>query len=84
MKITRLKRANKVLTFYRYNYGFQTPYTVLLDGTFCQAALQNKINLREQMPKYFGGEVNIVTTACILKELGFSLYPFSVFTKDSF
>ncbi|KAI1730376.1 fcf1 domain-containing protein [Ditylenchus destructor] len=47
----------------------QPPHSVLLDGNFCQAALQNKINLREQMPKYFMSEVNIVVTNCILKEL---------------
>ncbi|KAI1718830.1 fcf1 domain-containing protein [Ditylenchus destructor] len=69
MKIQRQKRASKILTFYRYNYGFQPPHSVLLDGNFCQAALQNKINLREQMPKYFMNEVNIVVTNCILKEL---------------
>ncbi|VDK74961.1 unnamed protein product [Litomosoides sigmodontis] len=41
------------------------------------AALQNKINLREQMPKYLNAEVHIRVTACVLKELeklGSALY----------
>uniref|UniRef100_A0A1I7XU04 rRNA-processing protein UTP23 homolog n=1 Tax=Heterorhabditis bacteriophora TaxID=37862 RepID=A0A1I7XU04_HETBA len=69
MKVKRYKRANRILTFFKYNFKFQSPYRVLVDGTFCNAALINKINLREQMPKYLGGEVEIVTTSCVLAEL---------------
>lgn len=32
-------------------------YTV--DGPFTQAALKGKIQLKEQLPKYFGGEVKL-------------------------
>lgn len=77
MKIKRLKRANRILTFFRYNYGYQAPHTALLDGTFCQAALKNKINIQEQLPKYLASEVQIVVTKCILAELemlGTSVY----------
>lgn len=70
MKIKRLKKANRVLTFYRYNYDYLSPYSVVLDGTFCQAALTNKINLREQLPKYLSETVNISVTKCVLNELG--------------
>ena len=70
MKIKRVKRANKILTFYRFSYGFVPPYSLLTDGTFTQAALQNKLNLREQLPKYLGEEVELVVTKCILNELG--------------
>lgn len=48
-------------------------FRVLVDGTFCNAALANKINLREQLPKYLGGDVEIATTKCVLAELGESL-----------
>ena len=33
-----------------------------VDGTFCQAALQTKINIKEQLPKYFDGIIQL----CIL------------------
>jgi U3 small nucleolar RNA-associated protein 23 len=69
MKIKRQKKAQRILTFYRNHFGFRAPYHVVLDGTFCQKALNNKINLREQIPKYFGDEVKLLTTACILTEL---------------
>jgi len=69
MKIKRVKRASKILTFYRFSYGFVPPYSILTDGTFTQAALQNKLNLREQLPKYLGEEVELAVTKCILNEL---------------
>ena len=31
----------------------------VVDGTFSQAALKGKIQLKEQLPKYFGGEVKL-------------------------
>jgi len=68
-KVKRLKRASRILTFYKYSYKVEAPYRVLVDGTFCMAAMQHKINLREQMPKYLQGVADIVTTKCILNEL---------------
>ncbi|XP_072530983.1 rRNA-processing protein UTP23 homolog [Salminus brasiliensis] len=69
MKIKRQKQAKKNISFYKYNFGFREPFQILIDGTFCQAALKNKIQIREQMPKYFMGEVQLCTTNCALKEL---------------
>lgn len=58
-----------MLTFFHYNFGFRPPHSVLLDGTFCQAALQNKINMREQLPKYLADSVELFATQCVLNEL---------------
>lgn len=69
MKIKRQKHAKKTLSFYKYNFNFREPFQILLDGTFCQAALRNKIQIKEQMPKYFMGEVQLCTTNCAMKEL---------------
>ncbi|XP_013881896.1 rRNA-processing protein UTP23 homolog [Austrofundulus limnaeus] len=69
MKIKRQKQAKKSITFYKYNFRFREPFLILLDGTFCQAALKNKIQLKEQMPKYLMGDVQLCTTNCVLKEL---------------
>ncbi|KAF7247070.1 hypothetical protein EYD10_07081 [Varanus komodoensis] len=69
MKITRQKHAKKNMGFYKYNFGFREPFQVLLDGTFCQAALRNKIQIREQLPGYLAGATQLCTTRCILKEL---------------
>ncbi|XP_061616525.1 rRNA-processing protein UTP23 homolog [Phyllopteryx taeniolatus] len=69
MKIKRQKQAKKTLSFYKYNFNFREPHQILIDGTFCQAALKNKIQIKEQMPKYLMGEVQLCTTNCALKEL---------------
>lgn len=69
MKIKRQKAAKKTISFYKYNFSFREPFQILVDGTFCQAALKNKIQIKEQMPKYLMGEVQLCTTSCALKEL---------------
>ncbi|XP_053200568.1 rRNA-processing protein UTP23 homolog [Panonychus citri] len=77
MKVKRYKRVSKYLQFYRTNFGFRAPYQVLIDGTFCQRALKNKVNIREQLPKYIGDEVTFNTTICVINEvqnIGHSVY----------
>ncbi|XP_029370293.1 rRNA-processing protein UTP23 homolog [Echeneis naucrates] len=69
MKIKRQKQVKKNISFYKYNFNFREPFQILIDGTFCQAALKNKIQIKEQMPKYLMGEVQLCTTSCALKEL---------------
>ena len=32
-----------------------------VDGTFCQAALKGKIQIKEQLPKYLGGRIQLGT-----------------------
>lgn len=62
MKIKRQKQAKKTISFYKYNFKFREPFQILIDGTFCQAALKNKIQIKEQLPKYLMGEVQLCTT----------------------
>lgn len=68
MKINRYKRVQRHLTFYKNFFGFRPPYQILVDGTFCTAALNSKVNIREQMPKYLSDEVKLCTTACAIME----------------
>ena len=68
MKITRYKRVQRYLNFYKNNFSFRSPYQVLIDGTFCQAALKNKVNIKEQMPKYLNDQVKLMTTVCVVNE----------------
>lgn len=77
MKIRRYKRVNRYLGFYINNFGFRAPYQVLIDGTFCQAALKYKVNIKEQMPKYLNNDAKLLTTVCVVNEtekLGPALY----------
>jgi len=70
MKIKRYKRVRRLLNFYKHTFQFSPPFKILVDGTFCQAALENKLNLREQIPIYLNGcECHFFTTICVRKEL---------------
>lgn len=62
MKIKRQKQAKSTISFYKYNFNFREPYQILIDGTFSLAALKNKIQIKEQLPKYLMGEVQLCTT----------------------
>ena len=68
MKVKRHKHVRKVLTFYQNNFSLKAPYHVLVDGTFCRAALTCQVNIQEQMPKYLEAETKLYTTPCVLKE----------------
>lgn len=68
MKINRYKKLTRRLGFYINNYNFRLPYQLLIDGTFCFAALNNKINIQDNMPRYLQGELKLITTQCVLIE----------------
>uniref|UniRef100_A0A6G3MLP2 rRNA-processing protein UTP23 homolog (Trinotate prediction) n=1 Tax=Henneguya salminicola TaxID=69463 RepID=A0A6G3MLP2_HENSL len=40
----------------------------LVDATFAHAALINRINLIEQLPKHFSTEIHCVVSKCVLNE----------------
>ncbi|CAG0924349.1 unnamed protein product [Notodromas monacha] len=68
MKISRHKRTQRILSFYANNFGFREPHQVLVDGTFCQQALKNKVKIVDQIPTFLGGRVEILTTSCVVAE----------------
>lgn len=43
MKVTRYKKASKRINFYINNFGYRPPIQLLIDGTFCFAALKVKV-----------------------------------------
>jgi U3 small nucleolar RNA-associated protein 23 len=59
MKVKRYKHAKKVLSFYKSTFKIREPYQVIVDGTFCHAALKGKIQIKEQLPKYLGGRIQL-------------------------
>ncbi|KAL1458187.1 hypothetical protein WDU94_008355 [Cyamophila willieti] len=85
MRIKRLKNKDNRLKFYCNNFGFRKPFQVLIDGTFCFEALKSKLNIRDQIPKYFDTDVKLLTTPCIINEtekLGPSLYGAMLIAKQ--
>uniref|UniRef100_A0A023GJM5 rRNA-processing protein UTP23 homolog n=1 Tax=Amblyomma triste TaxID=251400 RepID=A0A023GJM5_AMBTT len=85
MRINRYKRVQRRLSFYKNAFGFRPPYQILVDGTFCAAALKYKVNIRDQMPRYLGDEVKLCTTVCAVVEtesLGPKLYGATLVIKQ--
>ena len=68
MKIKRYKKAGKFMSVYKNNFGFREPYQILLDGTFCQVALDHQVNIQDQLPRYLKGQCKLLTTACVIEE----------------
>uniref|UniRef100_A0A182P8K8 rRNA-processing protein UTP23 homolog n=1 Tax=Anopheles epiroticus TaxID=199890 RepID=A0A182P8K8_9DIPT len=68
MKITKHKKARKYMSFYINNFGFREPLLVLIDGSFCHAAYKVRLQIEEQLKKYFQCEVKPIVTACIITE----------------
>lgn len=57
------------MRFFRLAFGVQPPYRVIVDGTFLSHALQQKIHVKEQLPKLLNGRVTPAVTGCVLDEL---------------
>lgn len=66
MKVHRAKRLSRLLAFYRNNYSLAPPYHLLIDGTFCTAALREQIAIRDQLHSYLGTQVFLLTTDCVV------------------
>lgn len=69
MRVRRHKNHRRILRFFRLAYGVQEPYHVVVDGTFLTHALQNKIHVKEQLPKLMEARATPMITGCVLAEL---------------
>ncbi|GFS53485.1 rRNA-processing protein UTP23 homolog [Nephila pilipes] len=69
MKIKRTRRVKKCLNFYKNNFNFRSPYQVLVDSTFCFEALQCKIQIKDEIPRYLDDpNARLYTTPCVIME----------------
>ncbi|CAL1150749.1 unnamed protein product [Cladocopium goreaui] len=69
MRVKRNKNHRRILRFFRLTFGVQEPYHVLVDGTFLTHALQQRIYVKEQLPKMLEGRTTPMVTNCVLEEL---------------
>ena len=77
MRIKRKKHCDKYLAFYRNKFKIHEPYQIIVDLTFCQEALQNRVQIKDQLTRYLSGSFKLFNTSCILsegKELGPKLH----------
>ncbi|RKP16190.1 Fcf1-domain-containing protein, partial [Rozella allomycis CSF55] len=78
MKSKRTKRTKKQMSVYIHTFGFYQPFQVIgnnytllypVDGNLIHHAVQNKIILREALPKLLQEECKLIVTDCIITEL---------------
>ena len=69
MRLKRVRRARKLLSFFRAVHGFKPPYDVLLDSTAIQAAVLNGVDLAVALPKVFGEKVRLFVPRAVVAEL---------------
>ena len=69
MRLAKARKSRKHLNFYRAAHGFRPPFTVLVDGTALQTALNVGLWLQDELPKLLGGRVEIVVTRAVVAEL---------------
>ena len=62
MKFKRKKTVKKTLEVLKNNFGYRTPFKIVVDGTFAKNALDNKVQMYDQIKNYFGGDVKLYTT----------------------
>ena len=77
MKLKRKKSAKRTLQILTNNFGYSNPYKILIDGTFAKSALDNKVQILDQIKNYFGSDVKLYSTECVInevKEMGKPLY----------
>jgi U3 small nucleolar RNA-associated protein 23 len=61
--------ARKILTYYRVNFGLNSPFRVLCDGALIHQALQHQLYLRDSLPVLLGAPAQAAVTRCVVEEL---------------
>jgi len=69
MKLKQARKARKLVAFFRAAHGFKPPYSVLLDGTAIQAAINLDVALADEVPKLLGGPVRLLVPKPVVAEL---------------
>ena len=67
MKFKRKKAAKRFLEIYKNHFGYSEPFKVLVDGTFVKNALDNKVQIFDQIKNYLGANVVLLTTEWYVK-----------------
>ena len=69
MRLAKARKSRKHLNFYRATHGFRPPFTVLIDGTALQTALNLGIVLKDELAKLLGGRAEVVVSRAVVAEL---------------
>jgi U3 small nucleolar RNA-associated protein 23 len=56
MRQKRAKVYKRLMALYSMSFGFRQPYQVLVDSTFCEYAVKNKIEIAKQLDAVLQGQ----------------------------
>ncbi|KAK5581342.1 hypothetical protein RB653_001374 [Dictyostelium firmibasis] len=69
MKIKRQKLYKKTIQFYKTNYSYKEPFSVLMDPGFIKKCLNMNIFFKEALPKLLESKVSFFITPCCIAEM---------------
>jgi U3 small nucleolar RNA-associated protein 23 len=69
MRLKRVRRTRKIVSFFQSVHGFKPPFNVLVDGTAIQAAVNEGVKLDDALPKILGGKVRLLVPKAVVAEL---------------
>jgi U3 small nucleolar RNA-associated protein 23 len=69
MSSKNYKHSKRAVAFYRLNYDFRPPFTVLLDGNFVYEALRRSYDIKKLLFKHLRGKLELVWSGCVEHEL---------------
>ncbi|KAN0014613.1 hypothetical protein ACTFIU_000931 [Dictyostelium citrinum] len=69
MKIKRQKLYKKTIQFYKTNYAYKEPFSVLMDPGFIKKCLNMNIFFKEALPKILESKVSFFITPCCIAEM---------------
>ena len=63
------QQITKIINFFRINYQFHSPFTLLIDGNFLKLLVEKEISFEEKLASVLPGKFKLKTTSCISMEL---------------
>ncbi|KAM9978948.1 hypothetical protein ACTFIY_012683 [Dictyostelium cf. discoideum] len=69
MKIKRQKLYKKTIQFYKANYSYKEPFSVLMDPFFIKKCLNMNVFFKEALPKILESKVSFFITPCCIAEM---------------
>ena len=69
MKLKRQSKIRSTLRFYKQNFNYSEPASILLDGNFLKLSSDIGMDLQLQFRKFFLKPPQFFTTSCVAAEL---------------
>lgn len=64
------QQISKIISYFRINHNFHSPFTFLVDGNFLKILVEKDIDLEDRLKPVVPGKVRVRVTTCTATELG--------------